>query len=98
MIVSLLADHSVTMRLFSIFSLIIFTLCALLVNGKFYQPKRKCGLSYDPKVDDTPGGCKGACDKACEENCEPAELCKEFGADFTRTKTKCLACICPEPI
>ena len=86
------------MRLFSIFSLFIFILCALLINGKFYQPKRRCGLSYDPEVDDTTEGCRTACNAICEDNCQPTELCQEFGADFTRTKSKCISCICPEPI
>ena len=86
------------MRLSSILSQLIFILCVLLINGKFYQPKRRCNLNYDPEVDATNDGCRTACNAACAENCEPAKLCEEFGADFARSKTACISCICPEEI
>ena len=84
------------MRLFSIFSLIVFTLCILLINGQFYQPQRNGDPEQNRKIDTTYTGCKDACNRACEANCKPAELCQELGADITRSRTKCTSCICPE--
>lgn len=83
------------MRLLSVYSLLIFTLCLLLIKGKFYDPKRPCNSTNDPEIDGSSDGCRKACNAACAENCEP-ELCEEFGADFARSRTSCFSCICPE--
>ncbi len=72
------------------FSLLVFCLCLLMINGKYYQPDRQ----NNPGADKSSTKCRAACVKPCPKYCS-AQVCKDQGPDFARTP-KCI-CICPVP-
>jgi hypothetical protein len=84
------------MRLFSILSLIVFSLFVLMIHGQTYKPHRKDNLSYDQAVDSRPFKCQAACKKACPANCHPKSLCEEQDAGYVYSGI-CVECICPVP-
>ena len=73
------------MRLFSIFSLFIFTLCVLLINGQSYKPNR---VLSNPRNE-----CQDACNDACEQNCG-STICAGQNADIVVGRSTC-RCLCP---